>query len=77
MQDVVPVSLRKQRNARLRALSEDKMNAFANAHRTQQREVLFEQTKYGERMEGYTDNYIRVSRPYDETLVNTLSMIEL
>jgi threonylcarbamoyladenosine tRNA methylthiotransferase MtaB len=77
MQDVVPISLRKQRNARLRALSEDKMNAFADAHRTQQREVLFEQTKYGERMEGYTDNYIRVSRPYDETLVNTLSMIEL
>ncbi len=77
MQDVVPISLRKQRNARLRALSEAKMNAFADAHRTQQREVLFEQTKYGERMEGYTDNYIRVSRPYDETLVNTLSMIEL
>lgn len=77
MQDVVPISLRKQRNARLRALSEDKMNAFADAHRTQQREILFEQTKYGERMEGYTDNYIRVSRPYDETLVNTLSMIEL
>ena len=77
MQDVVPISLRKQRNARLRALSEDKMNAFADAHRTQQREVLFEQTKYGERMEGYTDNYIGVSRPYDETLVNTLSMIEL
>lgn len=77
MQDVVPISLRKQRNARLRALSEAKMNAFAIAHRTQQREVLFEQTKYGERMEGYTDNYIRVSRPYDETLVNTLSMIEL
>jgi threonylcarbamoyladenosine tRNA methylthiotransferase MtaB len=77
MQDVVPISIRKQRNARLRALSEAKMNAFADAHRTQQREVLFEQTKYGERMEGYTDNYIRVSRPYDETLVNTLSMIEL
>ncbi len=77
MQDVVPISLRKQRNARLRALSEAKMNAFADAHRTQQREVLFEQTKYGERMEGYTDNYLRVSRPYDETLVNTLSMIEL
>ena len=34
--------------------------------------VLFESTKRGGKMEGYTGNYIRVERPYDPALVNTL-----
>ena len=28
-------------------------------------------------MQGWTDNYIRLCRPYDETLVNTIEEITL
>lgn len=39
--------------------------------------VLFESTKRGGKMEGYTGNYIRVTRDYDPALVNTLVDIVL
>ena len=73
MSGVVPVHERKQRNARLRDLSEKKMNLFTEVHRGETRWVLFEQAEKGGHMEGYTDNYIKVIRPYDATKINTLS----
>ena len=39
--------------------------------------VLFEgQDKEG-KMSGFTDNYIKVTRPYDSALVNTLQFVSL
>ena len=73
MPGVVPVHERKQRNARLRDLSEKKMNLFTEEHRGETRIVLFEQADKDGSMEGYTDNYIKVVRPYDASKVNTLS----
>lgn len=73
MPGVVPVHERKQRNARLRDLSEKKMNLFTEAHRGETRTVLFEHAEKDGLMEGYTDNYIKVVRPYDAGKVNTLS----
>lgn len=45
---------------------------FYEKNRGVAEKVLFESTKRGGRMEGYTGNYIRVERPYDADLVNTL-----
>ena len=73
MPGVVPVHERKQRNARLRDLSEKKMNLFTEEHRGETRIVLFEHANKDGSMEGYTDNYIKVVRPYDASKVNTLS----
>lgn len=45
---------------------------FHGLNRGVAEKVLFESTKRGGKMEGYTGNYIRVERPYDPALVNTL-----
>lgn len=74
MGGVVPVHIRKQRNATLRDLSEKKMNYFTTLHNGHTRPVLFEHAEKNGLMEGYTDNYIKVSKPFDESKVNQMVM---
>ncbi|AHF14141.1 tRNA (N(6)-L-threonylcarbamoyladenosine(37)-C(2))-methylthiotransferase MtaB [Niabella soli] len=61
---VVPVALRNERNKTLRNLSYMKMQYFEKLHAGQTRKVLFEGFNKNNMMEGYTDNYIRVTTPY-------------
>jgi threonylcarbamoyladenosine tRNA methylthiotransferase MtaB len=72
MNGVVPVSIRKERNAILRNLSEKKMNYFTEQQRGNIRSVLFEHAEKNGLMEGYSDNYIRVSMPYNENAINSI-----
>ncbi len=72
MDGVVPIHVRKERNARLRDLSEKKMNFFTEQHLGQSRSVLFEQSEKNGTMEGYSDNYIKVSIPFQAENVNTI-----
>jgi len=69
---VVPQALRKERNAILRDLSEKKLNYFREQHRGQIRSVLFEQHDKAGQISGYSDNYIQVSQPYQEELINCI-----
>lgn len=62
--NVVPMQQRHERNKRLRNLSYMKMQYFTARHAGQTRKVLFENHEKQGMMEGYTDNYIRVSTPY-------------
>lgn len=66
----VPVQVRQQRNKILRSLSYDKMQTFTNKHTGEIRQVLFEQENKQGFIEGYTDNYIRVTVPYNSDWVN-------
>lgn len=50
---------------------------FIEANRGIREKVLFESTCRGGLMEGYTGNYIRVSRPYDPELVGKLVEVVL
>jgi threonylcarbamoyladenosine tRNA methylthiotransferase MtaB len=61
---VVPVQVRNQRNKTLRNLSYMKMQYFTQQHAGQTRKVLFEGPDKQNMIEGYTDNYIRVTTPY-------------
>ena len=61
---VVPVSVRNERNKTLRNLSYMKMQYFTQQFSGQTRKVLFEAFEKNGMMEGYTDNYIRVTTPY-------------
>ena len=70
MQDVVSVSVRKERNRMLRNLSAKKMHDFTVSQIGCRDEVLFEEENQQGRIQGYTKNYIRVVHPYDATLVN-------
>jgi len=69
---VVPIHIRNERNKLLRNLSYMKMQYFTNQHTGQIRKVLFEHNDKNGMMEGYTDNYIRISTPYREEWVNSI-----
>lgn len=66
----VPITVRHQRNKILRNLSFKKMQYFTTQHLGQTRKVLFESHARNGMMEGYTDNYIKVSTPYRPEWVN-------
>jgi threonylcarbamoyladenosine tRNA methylthiotransferase MtaB len=70
LQPVVPVQVRHDRNRILRNLSYRKMQDFTARHTGQVRKVLFEGQEKNGLMEGYTDNYIRVSAAFDPEKVN-------
>ena len=61
---VVPVNIRNERNKVLRNLSYKKQQYFNEQHAGETRKVLFEIFEKNGMMEGYTDNYIRVTTPY-------------
>ena len=69
---VVPVHIRHERNKTLRNLSYMKMQYFTEQHTGQTRKVLFEKYGKGEMMEGYTDNYIRITTPLREEWKNQI-----
>lgn len=64
IQPVVPIQVRNERNKTLRNLSYLKMQHFTEQHRGQARKVLFEGHQKNGMMEGYTDNYIRITTPH-------------
>ncbi len=69
---VVPQIVRQERNKSLRNLSFMKMQYFTQQNAGQSRTVLFEDHNKNGMMEGYTDNYIRISTPYREEWANTI-----
>jgi len=72
IEPVVPVPVRNERNKILRNLSYMKMQHFTAQHHGQTRKVLFEGSAKEGMMEGYTDNYIRITTPYREEWVNQI-----
>jgi threonylcarbamoyladenosine tRNA methylthiotransferase MtaB len=72
MKPVVPVSVRNERNKVLRNLSFQKSQWFTAQHSGQTRKVLFERSRDKAMMEGFTDNYIKVTAPYKEEWVNKI-----
>jgi threonylcarbamoyladenosine tRNA methylthiotransferase MtaB len=72
IQPVVPINIRHERNKALRNLSYMKMQHFTEQHRGQSRKVLFEGQGKDGMMEGYTDNYIRITTPYRTEWANQI-----
>ena len=70
--DAVPMQRRHERNKILRNLSYEKMQSFTAKHIGQTRKVLFESVNKNGMMEGYTDNYIKITAPYQKELENEI-----
>lgn len=66
-----------ERVSRLEELSDRLHKAFAEKYLGSVREVLFESTDRNGLMYGYTDNYLRVSAPYDTALINNICAVRL
>lgn len=69
---VVPHGKRHERNKILRNLSYQKMQYFTEQHTGETRKVLFETNDKNGMMEGYSDNYIKVTAPYKKEWVNNI-----
>ncbi len=72
LKPVVPIHIRNERNKTLRNLSYMKMQYFIGQHSGETRKVLFEGHNKRGIMEGYSDNYIRVSTPFREEWANQI-----
>jgi threonylcarbamoyladenosine tRNA methylthiotransferase MtaB len=72
LKPVVPLQVRHERNKKLRNLSYMKMQYFTEQHAGQTRKVLFEKFSKNEMMEGYTDNYIRITTPHRAEWANSI-----
>ena len=68
---------KKERSSRLLALSDAKTQDFYSRHIGQKAKVLFEKAPRGKAMHGFTENYIRVSCPYDKSKINTFETITI
>ncbi|SDX53375.1 threonylcarbamoyladenosine tRNA methylthiotransferase MtaB [Hydrobacter penzbergensis] len=77
IQPVIPIPVRNERNKTLRNLSYMKLQYFTQQQSGQTRKVLFEGFDKHGMMEGYTDNYIRVSTPYRGEWANQIIDWEL
>lgn len=67
---VVADSIRYERNKTLRNLSYMKQQYFTAQHSGQTRKVLFEGHNKNTMMDGYTDNYIKITTPLRQEWVN-------
>jgi len=72
LDQVVPMNIRHKRNKQLRNLSYKKMQYFEQQHTGQTRKVLFENHNKNGMIEGYTDNYIRITVPYKTAWENSI-----
>ena len=70
--DQVQESIKTERAARLQNLSDRLHAEFTAANAGRRARVLFESTVKGGKMFGYTENYLRVERPYDKNLINKI-----
>ena len=74
---VVSADEKHRRSQMLLALSDEKTKAFYEAHIAQEAVVLMEKSKAGTPMHGFTDNYVRVELPHDNSLDNQLLRVRM
>ena len=78
MENPVPMQKRNERSEQLRILSQKKRRAFNQTQIGKTKTVLWESAEdENGLMHGFTENYIKVSKPYDANLVNSFEEITL
>lgn len=77
MDGVVPMQERKRRNKMLGILSEKKKRAHQERYISETRPVLLEKSKTDGVLHGFTDNYVKVSFPAEDSWVNHLVEMKL
>jgi len=77
MEGVVPIPERKRRNKMLRILSEKKKMAFYQTQLGKTLPVLWEHENKDGKMYGFTENYVRVQKDFDQSFVNQIEFLNL
>jgi threonylcarbamoyladenosine tRNA methylthiotransferase MtaB len=68
---------RKLRAQKYINLSEKKLRVFYEQNLGTTQQVLFESQRKHDKMHGFTENYIKVEAPYDDSLINQLVSVKL
>ncbi|MEI8084757.1 MAG: tRNA (N(6)-L-threonylcarbamoyladenosine(37)-C(2))-methylthiotransferase MtaB [Paludibacter sp.] len=68
---------RKRRSDVLHALSDKMTKAFYQNQIGKTAQVLWESTHKDETMVGFTENYVRLERPFDKSLVNSIHSVKM
>lgn len=74
---VVPAAKRAERSKMLHSLSDKKRRFFYEQQVGQEATVLFEEDVENGRMQGFTENYVRVVANYDPLLINETKVVLL
>lgn len=74
---IVPMNERRRRNEILQHVSDAKLKTFYDSQIGKEATVLWEDSKKGDQMHGFTENYVKVECKYDKTKVNTFEKITI
>ena len=77
MDNPVDPQVKQLRSRALLDISQHKLEAFYNKNRGTAQKVLFEAARHGDTMVGFTENYVRVATPYNESFVNEIIDVKL
>ncbi len=74
---IVPKQERYERTRQLNILSTKLKRSFYQSQLGAERSVLWEKDNHDGWIQGYSDNYLRVQAPYDDSLSNSISTIKI
>ncbi len=77
MEHKVPIEIKKERNNRLRILSQKKHHEFLEKMIGKNLEVLFEAENHNGFIQGFASNYVRVALPYNSELINAIKSVKI
>ena len=72
---VVNPKVKQERSKALLDISDKKLRNFYESQKGTSRKVLFEQAQQGEKMFGFTENYVKIVADYAPTLINNVSEV--
>ena len=73
--EIIPKAERERRSKILHAISDRKLKAFYQSQQGREAVVLWESKNDKGMMHGFTENYVKVSCPYDKAKINTFERI--
>ena len=77
IEPIVPMNERRRRNEILQQVSDAKLKAFYDSQISKEAIVLWEDSKKGDCMHGFTENYVKVETKYDKNKVNTFEKMKI
>ena len=74
---IVPMNERRRRNEILQQVSDTKLKTFYDSQIGKEAIVLWEDSKKGDCMHGFTENYVKVETKYNKNKVNTFEKLKI
>ncbi len=71
----VSPKIKHERSKALLDISDEKLLHFYQSQKGTSRKVLFEHTKHGDKMHGFTENYVKLCAPYNPAIINKETMV--